>query len=104
MKKNTIKINGKEYVIKYTLRALFIFEQITKRPFKIETLLDNYVFLYSIILANNSENLIDWNEFIDALDNDPKIYNQLNDVVNQTTKIDDLLSGDEKDDGEQKKS
>ena len=41
---NTIKINGEEYVIKYTIRALFMWEQITGKPFKINTLLDNYIF------------------------------------------------------------
>ena len=35
---NTIKINGIDYKIKYTIRALFIFEQITGKAFKIETL------------------------------------------------------------------
>jgi hypothetical protein len=69
-----ITINNKEYKVKYTIRALFIFEQITGKAFEIKTLLDNYIFFYSMILANNPENILDWNEFIDALDSDPSIF------------------------------
>ena len=55
-----IEINGKEYNLKYTVRALFLWEQITKKSFKIETLLDNYVFFYCLILANNKDNTLEW--------------------------------------------
>ena len=71
---NTITINNKEYKVKYTIRALFIFEQITGKAFEIKTLLDNYIFFYSMILANNPDNILDWNVFIDALDSDPSIF------------------------------
>ena len=71
---NTITINNTEYKIKYTIRALFIFEQITGKAFEIKTLLDNYIFFYSMILANNPDNILDWNVFIDALDSDPSIF------------------------------
>lgn len=98
-----ITINGKDYKIKYTLRALFIFEQITKKPFEMKTLLDNYVFFYSIILANN-DNILEWNEFIDALDSDPTIFKQINDAVNQSVKVEDIIGGGEDDgsDGQKK--
>lgn len=60
---NTITINNTEYKVKYTIRALFIFEQITGKAFEIKTLLDNYIFFYSMILANNPDNILDWNVF-----------------------------------------
>lgn len=96
-----ITINGKEYKIKYTIRSLFIFEQITKKPFEMNTLLDNYVFFYSIILANN-EDVLEWNEFIDALDNDPTIFQQINDAVNQSAKVEDIIGDDDASDGQKK--
>ena len=71
---NTITINNTEYKVKYTIRALFILEQITGKAFEIKTLLDNYIFFYSMILANNPDNILDWNVFIDALDSDPSIF------------------------------
>lgn len=99
---NTINIKGTDYKVKYTIRALFIFEQITGKAFEIKTLLDNYIFFYSMILANNPDNVLDWNEFIDALDSDPSIYKQLNQLVEGEQKKQKLLCDDS--DGELKKS
>lgn len=91
---NTIKINNKEYKVKYTIRALFIFEQITGKAFEIKTLLDNYIFFYSMILANNPDDVLDWNVFIDALDSDPSIFKQLNTLVENEQKKQQILVDD----------
>lgn len=89
-----ITINGKNYNIKYSLRALFIFEQITNRPFEIKTLLDNYIFFYSMILASNKEDILDWDKFIDALDNNPSLINEMNKIVIEQQKVDKLINPD----------
>lgn len=81
-----ISINGKDYNIKYTIRSLFIFEQITGKSFAINTLLDNYVFFYSMLIACNNDDVLTWDEFIDALDADPTILKQMNDVVEEQQK------------------
>lgn len=86
-----ITINKTDYEVKYTIRALFIFEQITGKSFEINTVLDNYVFLYSMILANNKENPLEWDVFIDALDNDPKIITQLYKIISEYQKKDNLF-------------
>lgn len=99
---NTIEINGKQYNIKYTIRALFIFEQISGKSFKIETLLDNYLFFYSMLLACNKDNVLTWDEFIDALDEDPTILKDMNDVVEAQQKQTSLFNTDETDKDEKK--
>lgn len=98
-----IIIKGEEYNIKYTIRALFIFEQITNKPFKIETLLDNYIFFYSIILASNKDKVLDWNDFIDELDTNPKLYEEITKVVQEQQKKDNIFNSKE-DNSEEKKS
>lgn len=98
-----IKINKKEYNFKYTLRAIFIFEKITDKPFKIETVMDNYLFYYSIILANNMDKPIEWDEFIDAIDNDPKIFEKLTKYVEKENRRDELFSDDSEKDNSKKK-
>jgi len=98
----TIKINGKDYNIKYTIRSLFIFEQITGKSFEIKTLLDNYVFFYSMLLACNTDDVLTWDEFIDALDEDPTILKQMNDVVEEQQKQSKVFNQD--DNGEVKKN
>ena len=104
-----IKIKGKNYNIKYTIRALFIFEQITNKPFKIETLLDNYIFFYSMILANNQDKaeIISWDDFLDALDNDPNLFTKINSAVMDKEEKDKIFAPSEDDvkaddDGEKK--
>lgn len=97
-----ITINGKEYNVRYTLRALFIFEQITNKSFKIETLLDNYIFFYSIILASNKDKVLDWDEFIDELDRNPKLYTEITNVINEQQKKDNIFMNE--DSSEEKKS
>ena len=99
-----ITINGKEYLIKYTIRALFLFEQITGKPFKIETLLDNYVFFYCLILANNKDNIIEWDDFINAIDDNPNLFSEMNEVLEEENKKNNLFNdnGEAADDSKKK--
>ena len=39
-----ITIKDKEYKVKYTISAMFIFEKMANKIFKIESLLDWYIF------------------------------------------------------------
>lgn len=98
----TIKINGEEYKVKYTLRALFIFEQITGKPFQIVTLTDNYLFFLSMILANNPDCKLDWDSFIEAIDNDPDLAVQLSKVIESYQKKEDLFDSEDSETGEKK--
>lgn len=100
----TITIKGNEYKVKYSIRALFIFEQITGKPFEIKTLLDNYIFFYSMILANNKDIILDWNDFIDELDENPKLYAQISEIINEQNKKDNLFDYQDKEGNEEKKS
>lgn len=97
----TITINEKEFKLKYTIRALFIFEQITGRAFEIKTTMDNYLFFYSMLLANNPNTPLEWDEFIDAVDNDTTLINQLNQVIVDSQKKNELFN-EVTDNGEKK--
>lgn len=65
-----ITIKGKEYKLKFTVRAMMLFEQITKRVFSITTLTDEYLYLYCLIMANNKEADLTFEDLIDAMDED----------------------------------
>ena len=99
---NRIEINGKQYNIKYTIRALFIFEQISGKSFKLESLLDNYLLFYSMILACNKDNVLSWDDFIDAIDNDPQLLVKLNDAVEAQQKQDSIFHQEDTDNAEKK--
>ena len=91
----TIKINDKEYKVKYTIRALFYWEQITGKPFAINTLLDNYLFFYCMILANNPDDVLEWDQFLNAIDNDPTLFSQINSKVEDSQKKEELFNKEE---------
>ena len=103
MKANTIKIKNKNYKVKYTLRGLFIFEQITGRPFEVKTMFDNYLFFYFIILANNPDNILDWDDFIDAMDDEKDLLNQLNAIITEQQKSQDIFAPESEDGSVKKK-
>ena len=70
---NTILINGKEYKIKYGIRAMLIHEQITQKPFSLDNMNEQLVFLYSCLLAADNELNMSYEEFLDAVDEDMSI-------------------------------
>lgn len=98
----TININGVDYKIKYTIRALFIFEQITGKSFQLNSLLDNYVFFYSMILANNKDNPLNWDDFINAIDEDPTLFAKMSDILNEEQSKNDVFNKEDGDDKEKK--
>ena len=51
----TISLNGKDFSLKYTLRAFFVFESISGYPFQFGKLLDEYILFYSFLIASNKE-------------------------------------------------
>lgn len=91
-----IEINGKNYKLKYTIRSLFIWEQITGKPFKIENMLDNYLFFYSMILANNRDDILSWDDYINAMDEDPMLFKRMSDIIEEQQKKDNLFTNEEK--------
>lgn len=100
-----IKIGKKNYNVKNTVRALFIFERITRKAFSIETILDNYIYLYSILLANNEDMDLTWDEFIDYIDKDPDFLNRFNKLLTKGSEVQDVFNkADDKEEvGEEKK-
>lgn len=63
-------IKGQDYKLKYTLRALFIYEQITGKAFELKTITDEYLFFYCILMANNPDSSLTFEELIEAVDED----------------------------------
>lgn len=99
-----ITINSKNYKVKYTLRALFIFEQITGRSFEMHTMMDNYLFFYCMIVANNPDSFLSWDEFIDALDENPLLLTEFAELSSDISKKNNLLLEEVTEEGEEKKS
>ena len=79
----TIAIDGVEYKLAYNLRSLFTYEEIAGHPYKGEKAIDNYTFLYSMLLANNEGFSMTFDEFLRACDEDLNIFQTFVDVVEE---------------------
>lgn len=97
-----ITINNQQYKIKQTIRALFLFEEITGRNFEIKSTIDNYIYFYCILLSNNSD-FMTWDEFIDYLDENPQILIEITNALSQQNKIQDMLDRGKVDENGKKK-
>ena len=101
-----IKIKKKNYNVKYSLRALFLYEQITGKSFELTNTMDTFIFYYCMILANNPDTKLTFDEFIDAVDSDPKIAIKFSQVLTHQSEKQKMLGGKEEDsdedDGEKK--
>lgn len=97
-----IKISNQDYKIKQTIRGLFLWEQITGRQFEIKTTLDNYLYFYCLLLANNPD-FMSWDDFIDCIDNDPQILIQIGKAITSQNDIDKLFDSGETDSEGKKK-
>lgn len=78
-----ITIKEQTYKVKYSIRSLFIFEQLSGKSFTLETLLDQYIFFYSMILANNPECTITFDQFIDVCDEDYALVANLQKYISE---------------------
>lgn len=86
-----MEINGKNYVLKYGLRAMFAFEEITGKAFEINTLLDTYCLCFSCIISNSENPALEFNEFIDWCDEHPEVLQEFNTFLSEETKKRDLF-------------
>lgn len=71
---NKITINEKEYSLRYTVRSMMLFEAASQKLFSLDTLSDQYLFLYCLILANNKDTDLTFDRLLDYIDNDPSIF------------------------------
>ncbi len=72
----TIKIKDDEFKLKYTIRAIFTYEQIKGKAFVVESLMDSYLLIYSFLTASNPDKELSFDDFLDACDEDPTILSQ----------------------------
>lgn len=57
-------------------------------------MLDNYIFFYCVILANNPNEVLDWDEFLDAIDDNPTLLVEFAKMMQKQDKLDALLATD----------
>ena len=86
-----IKVSDKTIKLKSTVRALLIFENITGKTFAPSTVQDVLTYFYCVVIASAKDYTIKFEDFLDALDENPKVLQQFTEWIQaeaeQTTKI-----------------
>lgn len=77
----TVIINGCEYKLAYNLRSLFVYEEITGKPYTGTKTMDNYFLMFAMLQANNEGFELSFDDFIDACDEDFGLFEAFTEVV-----------------------
>lgn len=85
-----IKIKDKEVELKYSIRSLMLFENIMNKTFSIENTQDSIVFFYCVLIASDKTLKMTFDEFIDAIDEEPEIINAFAEWLSTSNKINKL--------------
>lgn len=78
-----LTIKNTEIEIKYTIRALFIYEQLADKTFNPQTLTELFLFFYSLILANKTDIQLTFDELIKLCDEDVTLFSQFQTWLNK---------------------
>lgn len=76
-----MKILDKDYVVRYNLRSMFVFEQITEKAFEVKTMMDEYILLYSCIVSVKDNPSLDFEEFIDYCSDHPEVLTEFSEYM-----------------------
>ena len=103
---NTVTINNKEYKLKYSVRAMMLFEAANGggKLFSLDTLSDQYLFLYCCILAGNKDTDLTFDKLLDSLDEDPSIFTVYTDFMKRELSRQAEFNGKDEKKGEQGKN
>ena len=90
-----IDYKGKNYELKWSFRALMIYENIVKKSFNPKTISDVIIFFYSVLCASAKGDTIIFDEFMDLIDNNPTCITQFSEWLSSVFAHQEVLSGAE---------
>lgn len=88
-----VRIKEQEITLKYSMRALFQYENITGQSFNPKTLQDFCTFFYCVLCSSNKDLDLTFDEFIDeVIDPQPEMLNQFASWLSSTMANNNFLS------------
>lgn len=97
-----ITINNMEYKLVYSVRAMMLFEAAASKLFSLDTLSDQYLFLYCCILAGNKDTDLTFDKLLDSIDEDPSIFTVYTDFMKRELSRQAEFKGKDEKKGEDK--
>ena len=90
-----IKINDRDITLKYSMRAIMLYEAIQKKPFAPESTTDVLVFLYCVLMGSAKDLDLDFNNFLDIVDDNPSILVDFSEWLTSEISKNNTLSPEE---------
>lgn len=63
----SIKFKHAKFDVKFTLRALLMYEEMEQKPFDPKTFTDQLKFIYCVLVCSNDYTDLTWEGFVDGL-------------------------------------
>lgn len=88
-----VTIKEQEITLKYSMRSLFLYENITGQSFNPKTLQDFCTFFYCVVCSSNKDLDLTFDEFIDeVIDPQPELMNQFAEWLSNVMMKNNFLS------------
>lgn len=86
-----LTINGKEIELKYTMRSMMLYENITDKSFSPTTMTDLITFMYCVVVASSKDYSLKFDDFIDYIDENTAALNEFSAWIINTMAVQDEL-------------
>lgn len=86
-----LTINDKEIELKYSMRSMMLYENITQKSFTPTTMTDLITFMYCVVVASSKDYSLKYDEFIDYLDENPTVLNEFSEWIVNVISANDTL-------------
>jgi len=87
-----ITLNKKKITLKYTLRAMMMYENMTQKSFSPNTITDVITFMYCVVIASSKDYSITFDQFIDYIDEHPETMTKFAEWIQDTGNVQADLS------------
>ena len=88
----TITINKKKVTLKYTIRAMMMYENMTQKSFAPQSITDVITFMYCIIVSSMKDYSYTFDNFIDYVDDHPELLTKFSEWVQTEAEVNSDLS------------
>lgn len=89
-----INIKGKEIELKNTFRSMIIYEKVAGKTFNPQGITEILLYFYSVIMASDKDCELEFDDFLDMVDNNPKLITDFSEWLNKSFRISNYLNGE----------
>lgn len=87
-----ITINKKKITLKYSIRSMMMYENMTQKSFSPNSITDVITFMYCVVIASSKDYSITFDQFIDYIDEHPETMTKFAEWIQDTSNVQADLS------------